>query len=283
MKEKVCNKCEKSLPRTLDFFNKRNGSGDGFRNICRECNKNRSMNYYLNNKTKFNILSLEYYYDNKENVKKKNKQYRNLNKEKIKEYKTLHKEDIIKYNFLYNKKYYSENKEKIRQYVIDHREDRQKYNREYEQKHHQARSEYRKKYRLENKNKINNYFRIRRKTDIKFRICDALRSGFYKAIKFSLTKKSDHTMNIIGCTINELKIHIESKFQNGMSWDNYGKWHMDHIKPCAAFDLSNPEEQKKCFHYTNLQPLWAKDNMHKSSYYDGSYIKRRKLCQQILQ
>ena len=52
-----------------------------------------------------------------------------------------------------------------------------------------------------------------------------------------------------------------------MSWGNYGKWHVDHIRPCASFNLVNEEEQKKCFHYTNLQPLWAKDNLSKGSKY----------------
>jgi hypothetical protein len=59
--------------------------------------------------------------------------------------------------------------------------------------------------------------------------------------------------------------HLESHFTEGMNWDNYGVygWHMDHIIPCAAFDLTKPEDQSKCFHYTNLQPLWAKDNLSK--------------------
>ena len=72
-------------------------------------------------------------------------------------------------------------------------------------------------------------------------------------------------MKLCGCSLEKLKQHLESQFTEGMTWDNKGDWHVDHIKPCASFDLTNPEEQKKCFHYTNLQPLWALDNMKKGA------------------
>ncbi|NBQ17559.1 hypothetical protein EBU24_04530 [bacterium] len=77
--------------------------------------------------------------------------------------------------------------------------------------------------------------------------------------------KSKHTMELLGCSIEELKIYLEKQFVKGMCWNNYGKkgWHIDHILPCASFDLTDPEQQKICFHYTNLQPLWAKDNYKK--------------------
>ena len=74
-------------------------------------------------------------------------------------------------------------------------------------------------------------------------------------------------MKLVGCNSKELKEHLESQFIEGMNWNNYGEWHVDHIKPCAAFDLSDPIQQKECFNYTNLQPLWAKDNIRKSDKY----------------
>jgi len=74
-------------------------------------------------------------------------------------------------------------------------------------------------------------------------------------------------MKLVGCSIDFLKQHLENKFKPGMSWKNYGKWHIDHIRPCASFDLRKPAEQKKCFHYSNLQPLWAKENLVKGKFY----------------
>lgn len=77
--------------------------------------------------------------------------------------------------------------------------------------------------------------------------------------------KSKRTIELIGCTIEELKNHLESKFEIGMTWENYGEWHIDHIRPCSSFDLTKEDEQKVCFNYMNLQPLWAKDNLRKGS------------------
>ena len=62
--------------------------------------------------------------------------------------------------------------------------------------------------------------------------------------------------------------YLAAKFQEGMSWDNHGEWHIDHIKPCCKFNLLDDEEQRKCFHYTNLQPLWSKDNLSKGGKYN---------------
>lgn len=77
--------------------------------------------------------------------------------------------------------------------------------------------------------------------------------------------RSASTMALIGCSREHLVKHIESQFKDGMNWSNYGAkgWHIDHILPCASFDLTNPDHQKICFHYTNLQPLWWLDNIKK--------------------
>ena len=81
--------------------------------------------------------------------------------------------------------------------------------------------------------------------------------------------KEGKTLKLIGCSAKFLSNYIQSKFKPGMSWDNYGVygWHVDHIKPLSKFNLQDPEEQKKAFHYLNLQPLWAKENIKKKDKY----------------
>lgn len=74
-------------------------------------------------------------------------------------------------------------------------------------------------------------------------------------------------MELLGCTIEYFKIHIEQQFVDGMNWGNQGRfgWHIDHIIPCSRFDLTKESEQRKCFHYSNMQPLWGQDNLRKSN------------------
>lgn len=72
-------------------------------------------------------------------------------------------------------------------------------------------------------------------------------------------------MTLLGCTVEELRAHLEKQFTSGMTWDNYGEWHVDHIKPVTKFNLVDPAEQLLCFHFSNLQPLWAKDNIRKGN------------------
>ena len=82
--------------------------------------------------------------------------------------------------------------------------------------------------------------------------------------------KAHKTEELVGCTWQELRDYLQSFFADGMSWENMGQWHIDHIRPCASFDLTEPEQQKECFHYTNLQPLWAEDNRTKSDKWEAA-------------
>ncbi|WP_217597848.1 hypothetical protein [Cohnella sp. GbtcB17] len=78
-------------------------------------------------------------------------------------------------------------------------------------------------------------------------------------------KKQKSTIELLGCSPEQARKHIENLFKFGMSWENYGDWHIDHIRPCSSFDLTDPDQQKQCFHFTNLQPLWSAENLSKGS------------------
>ena len=128
--------------------------------------------------------------------------------------------------------------------------------------------EYKKEYKKLNPEKTSSqkmkYKRERMKRDITFKILHRLRTRILLVLHG--TKKAESSMNLLGCTAEHFKKHLEAQFKDDMSWENYGikGWHIDHIKPCASFDLSIIEEQKECFHYTNLQPLWWHENLAKS-------------------
>lgn len=105
--------------------------------------------------------------------------------------------------------------------------------------------------------------RERYATDPQYALYCRLRSRIRYAVRACKQSKLLRTMRLTGCTKQQLALHIESQFQEGMSWENKDDWHIDHIVPISAFDLADLEQQKCAFHYTNLRPLWAKDNRKK--------------------
>ncbi|MFT4147058.1 MAG: hypothetical protein QM644_21680 [Mobilitalea sp.] len=105
-----------------------------------------------------------------------------------------------------------------------------------------------------------------RKTSLQRQVAMRLRVRVNNALKGKSTGKVAKTMELIGCTVPELMAHLKTQFTEGMTWDNQGDWHIDHIRPCASFDLTNPAQQRQCFHWTNLQPLWASDNLAKADH-----------------
>ncbi len=148
----------------------------------------------------------------------------------------------------------------------EYREKRSQQRREYFSRN---RSEYLKKQR---ERKSSDEFRLwarnydsNRRKKLDFRLTKSLRDRLYKAIKRD--NKVDSSKELVGCSINKLKEHLENQFNSKMNWENYGKWHIDHIRPCNSFDLSNREQQKLCFHYLNLQPLWGTENNAKKDSY----------------
>jgi hypothetical protein len=194
-----------------------------------------------------------------------NKKYRRSHKEALKKYR----ESINDKLKFYLKIYYLKNKLKLRiqsrKYQTVNKKRIAKLHKLYNKKHQKELKQYKVEWYQKNRERIikqrNIYNHNKLRTDINFRILSNLRCRLHQAVKG--ISKTASTIKLLGCNIDLLRLHLQSKFQPGMSFSNYGKWHIDHIIPCARFDLSKKSEQKKCFHYTNLQPLWAEDNLIK--------------------
>lgn len=165
-----------------------------------------------------------------------------------------------------SKKYYESHKEQITEY--NRSEERKARQREKYQENKEQELERQRKYREENPEKVRvskrNWARKARKTNQQFRLKGNLRNRINKAL--GRISKTSSTFELIGCDIVTFMTYLEERFLPGMTWENHGEWHIDHIKPCCSFDLTDPSQQKECFHYTNCQPLWAIDNLIKGGY-----------------
>ena len=182
------------------------------------------------NRDKAKAYSKAYRIANKDRLKVQYTDYNKSNKDKQKAWREVNKEKIK----IRDKAYRKANKDKI------------------------------KAYNESNRDKINYYKKNRFKTDIQYKLSCNLRNRLNSALK--INQKAGSAMKDLGCSIEELKSYLESKFQPGMTWDNWSLdgWHIDHIKPLASFDLTDRKQLLEACHYTNLQPLWAKDNLSKS-------------------
>jgi hypothetical protein len=169
----------------------------------------------------------------------------------------------------YNKEYHHKNRNKIltkkKSYYKDNRQKEISRSKKYRLDNLSKVKNSEKIYYRNNRDKIREKRKIWEQKQIKNRTLSylkhILRSRLRQALKNSSKKGS--AVNNLGCSIENFKLYLESKFQSGMSWSNYGKWHIDHIKPLSSFNLVNKRDLKLCCHYTNLQPLWAEDNMKK--------------------
>lgn len=185
-------------------------------------------------------MSESYYQRNKERIKAKNNEYYWSNRESV---------------LSRQKKYQAENAQKYRDKA-----------RAWEKAHpDKVKANKKRRHKTEKFKAWRKQYKANRfATDINFKLLERYRKRLWDAVKGN--NKSDKTINLLGCDIEFFKAYIESKFVDGMTWENYGiRWHIDHIKPCAAFNLSIDNEQKLCFHYTNLQPLFAEDNLSKGA------------------
>jgi len=256
---KNCSTCK--IEKELSEFIKDNTKKDGLKTQCKSCTKQwreNNKDYYKEWKEK----NKDYYKEWRENNKEKNKKKTENNKEKNKKKRENNKEKIKEYR----KEYYQNNKEKLKEYYKNNKEKIKINGKEYYQN---------------NKNKINDnkneYQKNKRKVNPLFKLSTNIRILITNMIKVKGYKKNIKTETILGCSFDEFKLHLESKFQHWMSWDNYGNpkdgllelnksWDIDHIVPLSS--AKTEEEIIKLNHYDNLQPLCS---------YTNRYIKRDKI------
>lgn len=269
---KICSRCKVAKPR--EAFNKCSKNPDGLQYKCRDCQKA----IHLANKECRNKRRMERYY--KENpkealpegmkrcskckeVKPMTEQYFGKLSKSSDGFKYSCKECRRKTEYEPNREYlitkqkqwYSKNKKTFAITTSEYKKKNREWYREYDKRYYQENKDL-----IKQRSKEYMYNRI--ENDLGFKILQRCRSRLYKAIKGHT--KSASTQKLIGCTVEHLLNHLESQFTEGMTWDNYGEWHIDHIKPCSSFNFTKREEQFECFNYKNLQPLWAEDNYRKS-------------------
>lgn len=174
-----------------------------------------------------------YYKNNKEKILKQQKEYYDKNKEHKKEKQKIYYQQNREKIRILQKEWYKENKCKAKEYYVCHKKEIRKYERE------------------------------KRQIDINFKLAFNIRKRLSLAIRRN--QKVGSAVKDLGCSIQELKKYIEQKFTDGMSWGNYGEWHIDHIKPLSKFNLSDRQEFLEACNYENLQPLWAKENIAKGN------------------
>jgi hypothetical protein len=199
------------------------------RGKCFPCYREQQRARYTNNPDYFKGYAKKNRDENPEVIKKRKKEYTENNKEKIADY---------------HRKYYEENKEHIDARTSEWINN----NREQVNERHRA-------------------WREAHKDDTQYKMTCMVRKNIGRALTYIKRDELYITskLELLGCSLGEFKEFLEAKFADGMTWENHGEWHLDHIRPLCSFDLSVPEQVRESSHYTNFQPLWAVDNLMKGS------------------
>lgn len=230
---KQCTQCLE-VKGTSEYY-KHIKSKDGLRTYCKGCSKK----YNTENRDHLRETERSYWEARPEQYKEKTKRARSKDSAKEKRKKYLSNPEVQKAQKEKVTQWREKNKEIIRLKKLE--------------------------YRRNNLEKVRDSEKRHRENNLNARLAKGLRSRIRDAIKFN--KKPGSAVKDLGCTLEQLKNHLESKFKEGMNWDNWSLhgWHIDHVIPLSSFDLSNKDQFLKACHYTNLQPLWASENLSKGN------------------
>lgn len=259
--KKNCSRCKQLLP--FDCFYKNKSKKHGLESCCKGCTKQYNKQYYHNHKEENSKRGKEYRRSHKEELIEYDKQRYPNRRERVLEQKRRH------YSALSQERKEEITKRKKQRYQDD-RERILEQKRQYAQSHKKEIAEKNKKYNQNHKEKINGYRNRKYKESPKFRLNIMIGRAICRALKIkNISKANRHWESLVNFTLEELINHLESLFHTGMTWENQGKWHIDHIKPISLFDFKGVDdpEFKKCWSLENLQPLWAEENIKKSNKY----------------
>lgn len=256
MTERTCVKCKKELP-AENFNRKKMASGNiGYDSYCKDCRKiiTREWKDAHANPPLIKVC---------ERCGKEFTPYKNhpnhkyccpaYHKRTTNDLRTLTIEERTEYKKQYYKQWYAANKDKVANWNAENKE------------HIKAK---RKACIAANKDRYKGYKREAKKRRMKNDIDYRLKVRISQKIRTTINGKKlyNHSLDLLGCSVKEAREHLQRQFKPGMTWDNWGVkgWHIDHIIPISSFDFTDIEQQRRCFHYTNLQPLWWIDNIMKA-------------------
>lgn len=293
METSQCIKC--GINKSVEEFYKNKNKKKGISNYCKKCDSEfAKLNRKKNSKkirkiegTKLcgycNLIKdATEFVKNKNNVRGIGNICKECQKQKNKEFRST--EEGKKYNSKYQKEYRKKNPEKVKNRYTNYRKNHPEKAKQYRERKKEDHKEYAKNYRLKNKEKLSEkakeynrinkgkrreqnriYQKKRRSENTLIKLMTNIRARVFEYLKYKKISKRNTTLNIVGCSRQELKVHLEKQFKHGMTWENhnfYG-WHIDHIIPLSS--AKDEEELYKLFYYTNLQPLWAEENYKKGN------------------
>lgn len=249
---KFCHRC--STLKTFDQFNKASRGKYNLQAKCRFC------------QSEYSKLKHSEYYKRKKEKLAADPEYRKGHLEGKRKYNSKVKEKHLQYCREWNKRNPDKRHDQYLRYKSKHPEKVKESSRLSSIKRKEKGKAYYQKNKKYFQAKAQKRQNERMKTDVQYKLTCSLRRRLNTALKLKGARKSKRTFELLGCTPSDLKLHLESQFKLGMTWENYGRdgWHIDHIIPCASFNLKDEFQQKVCFHWTNLQPMWAKENICKS-------------------
>lgn len=219
--------------------------------------------YYLKNKATINAKTVQYRRDNRDRIKPTTDAWRDRNRDRLRAaYKRFHAAHRDRRNQL-KKEFNLRNRDKI---LAQRKEHYQKYKSEILERNRQWRLSNPDKMRQKDAAYLKRRLALnkeRRASNPTERLKDACRTRVGFILRKAGIPKFDHTFELVGCTPDFFKSFIESQLCDGMTWDNYGEWEIDHVIPIKYFDISDVMERRQAFHYSNCKPLWQPDNRSK--------------------